>query len=351
MHALDYVVLLQVMFNLASGVHSTPTTVWEQLKDRGIRSAKNARELVGKNAVYDSFGRLMEAGYVRRQQLPHPTLPGRKGPVVYEVYDNPTWNPDWSPAADTEDQAEVKPQVATLPGTPDPLFGEADKTSGQNASRNAGSVNNGSGVPGSVKRRVPAGQDASRVPGSGMASPPHPPEGEEDSSSPNPLTRASRPLPSQREGEEFSLQDVQAAEVFLQTMKAPWQAGRSTAAKNAPQLLKVMREQGWPSIHEVDRQLLEQDLLRNTVGAKSFAHVLPRWIADLRLFSVVTAQARPRATTAGGKEVCRKPGHGNAFPVGDCPECAREARPRRDGASRIDTASLIAALHSRSKGC
>ncbi|MCQ4203882.1 hypothetical protein M4J06_001498, partial [Streptomyces coelicoflavus] len=156
--------LLQVMFNLASSMESTPLSVWKQLQERGIRSAKNARELVGKNAVYESFARLLDAGYVRRTQLPHPTKPGRKGPVVYEVYDNPAWNPDWSPTSPRgEGQGEVKPQVATLPGTPEPSFGEAGKTAGRNASRNTGSGNNGSGVPGSGKRRVPAGQNASRV--------------------------------------------------------------------------------------------------------------------------------------------------------------------------------------------
>ncbi|MFC8216339.1 hypothetical protein, partial [Streptomyces sp. NPDC057296] len=136
-HTLDYVVLLQVMFNLASAVESTPLSVWKQLQERGIRSAKNARELVGRNAVYESFARLLDAGYARRTQLPHPTKPGRKGPVVYEVYDNPAWNPDWSPASpESEDHGQVKPQVATLPGTPEPSFGETGKTAGRNASRN-----------------------------------------------------------------------------------------------------------------------------------------------------------------------------------------------------------------------
>ncbi|MEU3550684.1 hypothetical protein [Streptomyces longwoodensis] len=178
-HSLDYVVLLQIMFNLNSRVESTPLSVWKQLQERGIRSAKNARELVGKNAVYESFARLLEAGYLRRTQLPHPTKAGRKGPVVYEVYDNPAWNPDWAPnkPAQTTDHEQVKPQVATLPGTPDATFREAGKTAGQDASRNAGRGKDGSGVPGSGNRRVLAGQNASLVPGSGMASPPTPPGG------------------------------------------------------------------------------------------------------------------------------------------------------------------------------
>lgn len=61
-HALDYVVMLQVMFNLASGIESTPQAVWRQLQERGIRSAKNANELVGKSAVYESYARVVAAG-------------------------------------------------------------------------------------------------------------------------------------------------------------------------------------------------------------------------------------------------------------------------------------------------
>ncbi|WP_345653515.1 hypothetical protein [Streptomyces tremellae] len=287
MHSLDYVVMLQVMFNVASGEDSTPLEVWGQLKQRGIRSSKNARELVGRNAVYESFARLLEAGYVRRRQLPHPTLPGRKGPVVYEVFDNPAWNPDWSPTpSETEDNGEVKPQVVTLPGTPDPSSREAEKSAGQNASRNAGRVNNGSGVPGSVKRRVPAGQNASPVPGSGKASPPHPPEGE-DSSSPYPLTRPSGSLPSQREeGREFPPEELEAARDFLQGMER-WQAGLSTARKCAPRLLRAMRTQGWPSLSGMDdaqRQALEGEIFKNTGGAASWVKCLPGWVDDLRRY-------------------------------------------------------------------
>ncbi|MEV4790109.1 hypothetical protein AB0K53_32540 [Streptomyces tuirus] len=295
-HSLDYVVLLQVMFNLASRVESTPLSVWAQLQDRGIRSAKNARELVGKNAVYESFARLLEAGYVRRTQLPHPTKPGRKGPVVYEVYDNPAWNPDWSPtSAETADHEEVKPQVATLPGTPEPVFREASKPAGQNASRNAGSGDDSSGVPGSGNRRVPAGQNASRVPGSGMASPPHPPE-EEDSSSPTPPSRPTGSLPSQREeGPEFSSEEITAAQDFLQQMQR-WQAGAATARSCAPKLLRTMREQGWPSLVGADAgylALLEAEVLKNTGGAASWTKCLPGWVRDLRRYGLVCPQPAP----------------------------------------------------------
>ncbi|MFF4983796.1 hypothetical protein ACFY3O_27555 [Streptomyces sp. NPDC001046] len=307
-HSLDYVVLLQVMFNLASRVESTPLSVWKQLQERGIRSAKNARELVGKNAVYESFGRLLEAGYVRRTQLPHPTKPGRKGPVVYEVYDNPAWNPDWTPKpAETTDHEQVKPQVATLPGTPDAVFREAVKAAGQNASRNSGRGKDGSGVPGSGNRHVPAGQNASLVPGSGMAFPPHPPE-EEDSSSPTPPTRPTRSLASQREeGPEFSPEETGAAVDFLQQMQR-WQAGAATARSCAPKLLRTMREQGWPSLVGADAgylALLEAEVLKNTGGAASWTKCLPGWVRDLRRYALVAPQTTPAPTSSPRPAVAR----------------------------------------------
>lgn len=322
-HSLDYVVLLQVMFNLASGTESTPMGVWQQLKGRGIRSAKNANELVGKNAVYESFARLVTAGYMRREQLPHPEMPGRKGPVVYTMYDNPAWNPDWNPAArgtpEPSDHSEVKPQMGTLPGTPDASFGEAGKSAGQNASRNAGRVNDGSGVPGSVNRSVPAGQDASLVPGSGMASPPHPPE-EEDSSSPLPPTGPSGSLPSQRHQQkrreaEFPAPEIAAAEAFLQRMRR-WQAGPATAKKCAPRLLRVMGAQGWPSLSEMDtpqRAVLETEIFKNTGGAVSWAKCLPGWIDDLRFYALI------RPGQDGGRERC--PDHPGRYRTG-CVDCA-----------------------------
>ncbi|MER6297648.1 hypothetical protein [Streptomyces althioticus] len=319
-HTLDYVVLLQVMFNLASGVESTPLSVWEQLKERGIRSAKNARELVGKNAVYESFGRLLEAGYVRRTQLPHPTKPGRKGPVVYEVYDNPAWNPDWSPASpEAEGHSKVKQQVGTLPGTPETAFREAGKTAGGNASRNAGNGNDGSGVPGSGIRRVPAGQTAPRVPGSGTASPPHPPE-EVTTSSPYPLTDSSGSLPSQREEGEggFASKDLHAAESFLQKLRPPHHMGAASARKYAPLLLGAMAEQGWPSIFEVDHTVLAREVTRDPQGFKRPSSLVPTRIRDLPRYAIVTGASASHGQGTGAE---RCPEHPARYRRG-CVECA-----------------------------
>lgn len=149
--------------------------------------------------------------------------------------------------------------------------------------------------------------------------PPHPPE-EEDSSSPYPLTRALGPLPSPREEvPEFSAEEINRAEVFLQQMKR-WQAGASTARKCAPRLLRVLRAQGWPSLEGLDddqRALLEAEIFRNTGGAKSWVKCLPGWIEDLRLYE----RARARATVPGGEGRERCPEHPARYRMG-CIDCA-----------------------------
>ncbi|MBD3550007.1 hypothetical protein [Streptomyces sp. JV180] len=308
-HSLDYVVILHLLFSIAEGSSPTPLKVWKELQARGIKSSKNAAELVGKNAVYESFGRLIEAGLVRRVEVPN-VRPGRRPTIAYDVYDNPAWNPDWQaqqvgsdPLVPEEPATghSANPQVSPRPGTPDVAFGEADKPAGQPTSRNAGRGVRGTGVPERGARRVPAGQPTSGVPGRGKPSPPHPPE-EEDSSSPNPLTRTTGPLPSQREEErEFAVEEIAAAQDFLQRMER-WQAGLATARKCAPRLLRAMRTQGWPTLTTMDavqRHMLEAEIFKNTGGAASWVKCLPGWVDDLCLYRPPTATA-PAAGPAGG---------------------------------------------------
>ncbi|MFE9927147.1 hypothetical protein ACFYQA_38230 [Streptomyces sp. NPDC005774] len=147
------------------------------------------------------------------------------------------------------------------------------------------------------------------------SAPPHPPE-EEDSSSPNPLTGRSGSLPSQREGAEFSSEELSAAREFLQQMER-WQAGAATARRVAPKLLATMREQGWPSLVGMaaqDRALLEADLLRNTGGAKSWVKCLPGWVQDLRRYALVRPQTAP---APGGSP---RPAAARAV-IAACPAC------------------------------
>ncbi|MFI0220170.1 hypothetical protein [Streptomyces lydicus] len=281
-HSLDYVILLHLLFATAAGRSLPPPQLWAELKAQGIRSAKNSTELVGKNAVYESLARLIAAGYVRRVELANERFPGRKGRVVYEIFDNPVWNPDWQadrvgcePYEPDLQQIDIeKVQVKTLPGTPEPSSGEADVSAGQNASRNAGTVNDASGVPGSGGRCIPAGQKASLVPGSNKPSPPLPPE--EDSSSPYPSTTAAGSGTGEEEDPVINDEQIAAAMDFLQELPEPWQAGPRTAKKLAPTLATIAAERSWKLDDTLAKKLTE-----NPGGIRSYPKVLAIRIQDL----------------------------------------------------------------------
>jgi len=176
---------------------------------------------------------------------------------------------------------------------------------------------------------------------------------EVSTSTPYPLTGTNRTTEPQKEGEEdsFAAEDIQAAERFLQTMAKPWNAGRATARKCAPRLLKAMREQEWPGIRELDaagRKLLEQDITKNPGGVINHAHVLPRRVDDLSLYSTLTRPGRqPRQTPQGGCQ--RHPG----FQEDDCPHCykAEQQRTRRAATepAPVNGAALLASLQAAAK--
>ncbi|MDT0469689.1 hypothetical protein [Streptomyces gibsoniae] len=275
---------------------------------------------MGASRLRGVMDRLKKAGHVRQERSYDKEL---KRPVWgFQVYRNPANNRQYV------DQAlSASSQVAPIGGFPtDPVIEKTFETSKTNVCAGQADrlVSNGSapigGFPTDPKTDVSAGQaDRAEFGGSG-AHPPHPPE-EEDSSSPYPLTGPVGSLPSQREeeAEEFSSGEIREAEGFLQQMKR-WQAGGATARKNAPRLLRVMRQQGWPSLAEMDeehRGLLEAGIFRNTGGAKSWNRCLPGWIDDLRLYS--TAKAGGSAQGAGGRERC--PDHPARYRTG-CLDCA-----------------------------
>lgn len=253
-HSLDYVVMLQVMFDVAANIKTTPLLIWERLKTRGIRSSKNANELVGRNSVYESFARLVGAGYLRRVELPNEKHPGRKGPIAYRLYDNPAWNPDWQAAQvgtdplRSGDEPSVKPQVGTLPGTPEAASGEVEVSAGQNASRNAGSGVQGCGVPGRGERAVSAGQNTSGVPGRGSASPPHPPEEEEGTSSSvgssAAAPRRGRPPRDPAPGDVPAQAAATAAE-WLRSLPGKWAVGLQRSESLAPYLVANAAATDW----------------------------------------------------------------------------------------------------------
>ncbi len=325
---LDLVVVVELMFLFGEQARRrasdeplviTPQSVLERLREMGVRSGNGSR-LVGRDAVYASFARLRAKGYIRRI-VQSDEVTGQRTGVAYEFYDWPAWNPDAPPVIES---SQVTP-TSGIAGS-----GDAGSRTGNRTKKGSVQVGPTSGIAGSGD----AGSlEFSQVgPTSGIAgSPPHPPE-EVDTSSPYPLTRTKTGVPSRREeGEaEFSAEDLHAAEGFLQRMQKPWNAGRSTARKCAPRLLAVMREQGWPVIGELtdpDRLLLEQEIAKNPGGVTSYAHVLPKRIADLPLYDVAK---RPGASGSSGP---RKPLEGMClrhpgFREDDCPPCKQAERER-----------------------
>ncbi|MCX4571613.1 hypothetical protein OOK48_35425 [Streptomyces viridodiastaticus] len=347
---LDLLVVVELMFLFGEQARRrasdeplviTPQSVLERLREMGVRSGNGSR-LVGRDAVYASFGRLREKGYIRRIVLSDAATGQRTG-VAYEFYDWPAWNPD-APAVVEFSQVGATSGIA---GSGDAGSSAGNRTKTGSVQVGATSGNAGSGDAGS--------SESSQVtPTSGNAgSPPHPPE-EVETSSPYPLTHTTRGVPSQKEeGEvEFDTDDVRAAENFLQRMQKPWNAGRSTARKCAPRLLAVMRDQGWPAIGELsdtDRRLLEAEITKNPGGVTSYAHVLPKRIADLPLYDIA---AKP-----GPGSSPRKPLEGmclrhEGFREDDCAPCklAERERASRGRSEPRGLTGDAAALLARLKG-
>lgn len=267
---------------------------------------------MGKSRFASVFQRLKAAGHIKHH-CPYNPETGRPEWRI-EFFMNPANNDEYVnsgisafPQAGAEFLETRDSQKEQLFETP-----ETSVSRGQKESQVSRDSEGNPGNRGFPQAGVPAGHgrnSENRVFGS---HPPHPPE-EEDSSSPNPLTRTTK-------GPEFSPQEIAAAEGFLQQMQK-FQAGGSTARKLAPRLLRAMRAQGWPAIEDLDddqHRLLEAEIFRNTGGAKSWVKCLPGWIEDLRLYD----RARSRSAAAqgaDGREPC--PDHPGRYRIG-CIECA-----------------------------
>ncbi|MFI5634863.1 hypothetical protein ACIA8E_37050 [Streptomyces sp. NPDC051664] len=275
--ALDYVVLLHALFRLEENQAFTPKDIWRDLQAEGVRSAKNANELVGRDAVYESFNRLIAAKFIRRMAVDG--VPGRFGKVRYELFRQPAYNPDYALAEEAgqpQYDAHVPDTSQPLPGTPD-ADKAGSKTARHTASRNAGYGLAGSGVPGSGPRRIPAGQTASGVPGSGSGHPPTPPYREEEDSSslkPSSITPGA------------SATAVAAASEFLAELPGRWACGRKSAAELAPLLAEAAQEQGWKLSGDLVQQLTRRSQARR--GALS---VLRERIEDLPRYRAARVDA------------------------------------------------------------
>ncbi|MFD5028010.1 hypothetical protein [Streptomyces sp. NPDC058373] len=87
---------LHVLFRLETSEPFTPRDIWRDLQAEGIRSAKNSAELVGRDAVYAAFNRIIDARFLRRTS--EGGGPGRLGRTRYELYRQPAYNPDTPPS-------------------------------------------------------------------------------------------------------------------------------------------------------------------------------------------------------------------------------------------------------------
>ncbi|MEU5666498.1 hypothetical protein [Streptomyces longwoodensis] len=318
---------------------STMEAIRADLQSRGWKMGKDRYNAIAK--------RLTAAGHLARVSVFDEST--QRPTWVTRVYRNPANNQQYVDLGiAASEQVRPETRVSRDPG----VEGSRETRVSPGQSRNAENPQSGteSRETRDLKSRVSPGQSRSAENPRFASPPPHPPE-EEDSSSPYPLTDPTGPLPSQREKEAgaYTQDETAAAERFLQQMKR-WQAGAATARRCAPRLLRAMRAQGWPALAQMDDEhlaLLETEILKNTGGAVSWTKCLPGWVDDLRLYE----RAKPRPRREQSAEMCRKPGHGGgAFPTADCPECAREARPKREDASRLDTEALKRLLHSKRPG-
>ena len=304
------IVVLQAVWFMPQGAQFGVEDLVDWFRHLGWKSA-NGKPL-GADAVRRELALIREAGYVRAERVR-----GDKGRVVgirYEISKRPR------PGAGRAirfggDETETRrshhvPPMATHGGSPDLVDQEEQQVAPRASNGHMWSMGD--------MAKAPNPQVAPCASNDGH--PPHPPE-EEDSSSPNPLTRTTGPVPSPREeGPEFSEDELRGAEVFLQQMKT-WQAGGSTARKCAPRLLRAMRRQGWPMLADMDDEqhaLLESEIFKNTGGAHSWVKCLPGWVDDLRIWE--RARSRPGAGAAAGRRE-RCPDHPARYRAG-CVECA-----------------------------
>ncbi|MGW7007208.1 hypothetical protein ACWGCW_31490 [Streptomyces sp. NPDC054933] len=360
-HCLDYVVLVHVLFAISAGEEITVPGIWKRLQALGIRSSKKDDVLVGRDAVYQAFNRIIEAGFIRRVELPNLKHPGRKGPVKYEVYEFPEDNPAWNATDDSDGEdgpdASASPQVGMLPGYPEAENGKNTQTSvsaGQNASRVAGSGYSGSGYPGSGTQRVPAGQNASGYPGSGSALPPTPPRGMDIPPTPHVTSVPSTSVDAvtgggggkrSARGKANPAVDsaaIQAATEFLLDLPGEWACGLDSARKNAPVLLDVCAVTGW----ELGPELVAE-LTKDGRGLIKPARAIPRRIKEL---PKRRSAAAPAATPSSAAERC--PWHPSRE-LATCPcQIAHHRDPARqtpDGPSMAPGAAA-AAIKSLTEG-
>ncbi|MEU5069133.1 hypothetical protein AB0G95_34400 [Streptomyces virginiae] len=235
----DFTVMVHLLFAVAEGAQVTATALLAVLREQGVQSPGDAVRLIGRDAVYAAIARLVGLGFIRRVELPNEKFPGRRGRIVYEVYEQPLYNPDMA----------TVPQFALVPGQPE----AGGICAGQNTSGSAGSWPPASGSAGSIQNGHPAGQKASGSAASWNPVPPTPPRGVVTPLPPTPsetvpanVAAAVTGKGGQPSGPKTNPERITAAVELLSLLDGPLTLNTKERQKLAPYLVEQADLEGWP---------------------------------------------------------------------------------------------------------
>lgn len=269
---------LQAIWFMPQGIDFKVEDLTAWFRKLGWKSGNG--QPIGIDAVRRELALIRQAGYVHAVRVRGQG--GRVEGIRYEVSKRvraelPAAGP-WIPIQAAEPESRRSHQVPSITehGGP-PGMADGEKPSSRHVPPSAGDGGWAKMASGSNLQVAPSAPIG--------VSPPHPPE-EVDTSSPYPLNQSA--APTEEEADQFTPDEIQAAEHYLQLLPAPWAVGRKTAQRLAPLLLEAVTAQGW----DLDDDLRAQ-LTSNPDGIKRHASVLEKErIADLPLRA---AMAKPTA--------------------------------------------------------
>ncbi|MFD5489496.1 hypothetical protein ACFWIV_28980 [Streptomyces virginiae] len=235
----DFTVMVHLLFAVAEGSQVTAAALLALLREQGVQSPGDAKRLIGRDAVYAAIARLVELGFIRRMELPNDKFPGRRGRIVYEVYEQPLYNPDMA----------TVPQFVMLPGQPE----AGGISAGQNTSGSPGSWSPASGSAGSIQSGHAAGQNRSGSAARWNHAPPTPPGGVVTPLPPAQSGTVSADVATavtgeggKPSGQKTNPERIAAAVELLSLLDGPLTLNTKQRQELAPYLLEQADLEGWP---------------------------------------------------------------------------------------------------------
>ncbi|WP_327267118.1 hypothetical protein OG444_40005 (plasmid) [Streptomyces sp. NBC_01232] len=235
----DFTVMVHLLFAITEGSQVTAAALLAMLREQGVQSPGDTVRLIGRDAVYASIARLVELGFIRRVELANEKFPGRRGRIVYEVYEQPLYNPDMA----------TVPQFAMFPGQPE----AGGISAGQNVSGSAGSWSPASGSAGNIQNGHSAGQNTSGSAAHWNHVPPTPPRGVVTPLPPTPsgtvpdeVVTAVTGEGGQPSGQKTNPERIAAAVELLSLLDGPLTLNTKQRQELAPYLLEQADLEGWP---------------------------------------------------------------------------------------------------------